>query len=46
MYFENHNQAKINIYYSGHGEIGKIKLNDFDLKHLEISQHIFDCANS
>ena len=37
--------AKINFYYTGHGEIGFIKLIDFNTNYSELIEHIFQSAN-
>ena len=46
-YFINfiYRRANINIYYSGHGKIGKIRCADFDVNYKEITKHILDQAN-
>ena len=33
--------ARISFYYTGHGEIGFIKLIDFNLQYIELFEHIF-----
>ena len=35
LYFESHNEARINFYYSGHGKEGGIQLSDFVIKYDE-----------
>ena len=45
-FFETHLEARINIYYSGHGKLGKIHLADFDFEYWDIVKHIIDCANN
>ena len=45
-YFQTHNLAMINLYYTGHGEIDKIKLVDFDYKYNDIIAEILDSANN
>ena len=44
-YFENHSEARINFYYSGHGLIDKIHLADFELNYDEAVKNIIDSAN-
>ena len=40
-YFKNHDKAKINFFYSGHGrKDAAIGLVDFSCKYLEIVKHI------
>ena len=35
-YFETYSIAMINLYYSGHGEVGHIKLLDFNMDYKEV----------
>ena len=34
-------EARISFYYTGHGEIGLIKLIDFNLTYKELIEHLF-----
>ena len=44
-YFETHNEAHINFYYTGHGKVGGIFLADFNIKYDEAVKNILVSAN-